>query len=184
MDERQRAVRRPWLPPCLRLHGLDAESVQTLSYVILDETVDGVAGVTIWEWPSADGGGRLRFEHPERALEVAVTLRQLDDELYEGLLERDPRIGDVFAARVPAAARRRLDGRAALLWERPLVQLLGDVVYDVSREARKVAKLAFYSAVALVLPREDAEQWQMLEAADLNEEPAPMRRMPTARGSA
>src|SRR4051812_29761046 len=53
------AVRRPWLPACLSAHGFSVETVQALSYVVLDEIVGNHATLTVSPWPAADGRGRL-----------------------------------------------------------------------------------------------------------------------------
>src|SRR5207249_1211281 len=72
-DEEQRAhrdVRRPWLPECLQEHGFTEDTVAALSYIIIDEIVDGMVGLVASGWPAADGLGRLRFPAPDQELEV------------------------------------------------------------------------------------------------------------------
>jgi hypothetical protein len=180
--EHEREVRRPWTPGCLQQHGFDAQRVVALSYVVIDEIIDDVVGLAISDWPAADGAGRVRFDHPEAEVEVGVPLERLDDELYEGRLERDPRVGDVFAATMTAAGRSRM-AAGLEVWDEPLAGLLGETVYDLSREARKVAKLAFFGAMAPIVGQRAAEEWRLLEVAEVDDEPATVIRVASYRGS-
>lgn len=159
-------VRTPWLPAGLAEHGLDLRSVQALSYLVVEEMVDDVVTVTVSPWPAADRRGRLRFEL-KGVDEFAVALANLQEQVYEGWLARGPRVGDVFGAEV---ARERLQSREAEgVWNQPLAQLLPGPVYDLSAEARKVAKLAYYAAVTGVLSAEDAHRYRMDERAERGE---------------
>lgn len=170
-----REVRRPWLPAPLAAHGFDADSVQALSYVLVDEQVDDAVTVTVLPWPVADGAGRLRFDDLASAREIGLSLSALRDELYEGWLSRRPRVGDVFAAALSAQARAALESQQELAWERPLAEFVDGPVYDLSAEARMAAKLAFYAGVAAIHDTEDADAWQLLDKADTSLAPAPVR---------
>ncbi|HWB70986.1 MAG TPA: hypothetical protein VG452_02120 [Egibacteraceae bacterium] len=170
-----REVRRPWLPAPLAAHGFDADSVQALSYVLVDEQVDDAVTVTVLPWPAADGSGRLRFDDLASAREIGLSLKALRAELYKGWLGRRPRVGDVFAATLSPEARAALETQRELAWERPLAELVDGPVYDLSAEARMAAKLAFYAGVAAVHDAEDAQAWQMLDQADTSAGPAPVR---------
>ncbi len=163
------APKRPWLPARLAAHGFTQKSVRALWYVVVEEMVDGVAGLTVSAWPYADQAGRLRFQPDDTtrdSFEVSIPLARLRGELYAGFVERDPRIGDVFAVRLdpsqepgPRRARRRR-------WNRSLDRLFVDV-YDISAEARKVAKLAFYASVAEAWTHEQATDHKLLESNDV-----------------
>jgi hypothetical protein len=59
--------------------------------------------LTVSPWPRADPLGRLRFAQ-DGEQEVAVTVEHLQAFLYADRLDRVPRIGDVFAARVETDA--------------------------------------------------------------------------------
>ena len=181
-DPRKR--RRPWLPGSLAEHGYTQDTVGALSYIVIDEVVDGMAGLVVSEWPAADGLGRLRFDHPERELEIAVPIERLRAEVYEHeqALRREPRIGDVFAGVVPRELWRHAD-EEPLLWDRPLAELLGEHVYDLASEARDVAKLAFYGSAARILNEEEAEQRGLTAPADapVVSPATPARRVPLRR---
>ncbi|MDP8929106.1 MAG: hypothetical protein M3O70_11185 [Actinomycetota bacterium] len=146
-------------------HGFTQKSVRALWYVVVEEIVDGVAGLTVSAWPYADQAGRLRFQADDTthdSFEVSIPLTRLRSELYAGFVERDPRIGDVFAMRLDPSqeAGPRRDRRRR--WNRSLGRLFIDV-YDISAEARKVAKLAFYASVADAWTHEQATDHNLLE---------------------
>lgn len=165
-------ARTPWLPAGLAEHGLDLRAVQALSYLVVEEMVDDVATVTVSPWPAADRRGRLRFDL-EGADEFAVALADLRSQIYEGWLTRAPRVGDVFAAEVD---RERLQAPEARgVWNHPLDQLVAGPVYDLSVEARKVAKLAYYAAVTETLSAAQAHEYRMDERVE-RDEPIPVRR--------
>jgi hypothetical protein len=158
-----RALDRPWLPRSLRNKGFNQKSVAGLKYVVVDERVGDHLGLSVASWPNADDEGRLRFDvaggGPER---VGIKLADLLDVLEKRSVREksdDPaqpsvRIGDVFAAELIATPAQLSRGS--------LEKSLG-AIYDVSSEARKVAKLAYYSAVAPVLKREQTDAWNLEE---------------------
>lgn len=170
-DDPRDRVRRPWLPGCLAAHGLITATVTELSYLVVEEMVEDVTAVTVSPWPAADGHGRLRFDDPDVA-EVAVPTAALHGELYRGWLGRRPRIGDVFAARVDRAA---LAEAAEGVWRGPLQRLLPGAVYDLSAEARKVAKLALYAVRSDVLDAAEAQANDLDVKAVRDDRRAPSR---------
>lgn len=164
VDERA-AVRRPWLPGCLSAppHRLTTADVRDLSYLVVEEMVEDVTVITVTSWPAADAWGRLRFDGAAEAAEVAIPTAALDRELYRGRISRRPRVGDVFAARVDGdALAAALDG----VWAQPLARLLPGPVYDLTVEARKVAKLAVHAVRSDILDIEEAEASLLLTKAE------------------
>jgi hypothetical protein len=102
---------------------------------------------------------------------VATTLPELR-QVYRALqLERDPRVGDVFAAELDWDAVRGHD-------EEDLVAAVADLVkgpiYDLSAEARTVAKLATYAALAAVLSDDQVEAWNLRDTVERSEAAAPV----------
>jgi hypothetical protein len=162
VDERA-AVRRPWLPGCLSAppHRLTIADVRELSYLVVEEMVEDVTVVTVTPWPAADAYGRLRFDGAAEA-EVAVPTAALYRELYRGRFSRRPRVGDVFAGRVDRGALATASGG---VWDEPLARLLPGPVYDLTAEARKVAKLAVYAVRSDILDNEEAEASLLLAKA-------------------
>jgi hypothetical protein len=165
------AVRRPWLPACLAASGLTLERVQSMSYLVVEEMVEDIITITVSPWPAADGHGRLRFGETDVA-EVAVPAAELYRQLYQGWLARRPHIGDVFAARVD---REVLDAATQDVWDGPLGRLLPEGAYDLSAEARKVAKLALYAARSDILEHAEAVANGLDAKAVRNERPARYR---------
>ncbi|MPZ73954.1 MAG: hypothetical protein GEU74_12115 [Nitriliruptorales bacterium] len=152
----------------------------SLSYLVVEEIVEEVTAITISAWPAADGRGRLRFEGTEPA-EVAVTTEMLQAELYDGWLNRERRIGDVFAAVVNQDV---LDEATESVWRGPLKRLLPGPVYDLTAEARTVAKLALYAARSDILTEGEAAANAMDEKEVRNDEPANHRAELDGRGDA
>lgn len=126
-----------------------AESrISALWYVLIEEIVDGVALLQRWPWPFADQLGRLVWASEAEVAEALVLLRVLRHELYIPTgLQRDPRVGDVFAVEPMANSR-------AWRTQRPVTHVRSLFVagYDVSADAREAARLAFFGSVAAVLP--------------------------------
>lgn len=153
------AARRPWLPGCLSIppHRLTTADVRELSYLVVEEMVEDVSVVTVTSWPAADAYGRLRFDGT--AVEVAIPTDALYRQLYRGRLRRRPHVGDVFAGRVDRDAVAATPGG---VWGQPLAHLLRGPVYDLSTEARKVAKLAVYAVRSDILEAEEAQANLML----------------------
>ncbi|MBA3430835.1 MAG: hypothetical protein H0U16_05075 [Actinobacteria bacterium] len=152
---------RPWLPKSLREEGLKAESLSALSYIVVDELIGDSVGLSVARWPDADDRGRLRFDVIDGPEEVAVSRRELLRFLEKsigsngsGALAGDLRIGDVFAAEVKKSG--------APAWPPPLSRWLGET-YDVTHDARTLAKLAFYGATATKLDRKQSKAWGLDE---------------------
>jgi hypothetical protein len=159
---------RPWLPACIAKHGFTKESVQSLSYLVVEEVVEEVTAITISPWPVADAAGRVRFE-PAEPLEIAVTTKMLHDQVYRNWLHRNRRVGDVFAARVE---RDVLDEATDGVWGGPLARLLPGPIYDITAEARTVARLALYAVRGDILTKTEAAANAMVEKAVRNNRPA------------
>jgi hypothetical protein len=134
---------------------------RTLSYIVVDELTEGVAGLVVASWPLLDQKGRVRFGGSSwrvgaRVGELAALLDA--DRIVPGAPPgsepapaRPVRIGDAFAARVT-----RLRGRHAAV--PPLSRWLSTPVYDVSADARDAAKTALYGAVAPKLSEDDVNE--------------------------
>jgi hypothetical protein len=149
-------VRRPWLPAALRAHGWTRDTVGTLTYLVLDEIVGSSATLLLSAWPWADAQGRVRFAVDEGTRGVTVDLHALEHALYRGWLDRQPRIGDVFAAVVPQAVHDLQEPDEAPQWERPIADLVDGPVFDLTPEGRTVAALADSALVSPVLPAPEA----------------------------
>jgi hypothetical protein len=139
------------------------EDPSRLSYVVVDEIVGDTVTLAVSVWPGSDEHGRVRFpEAPEGAPvgHVLVHRRELHQRLYEGWLRRAPRAGDAFAAVLGEVAAARLAQTGEILTN-PGLQLADAFpgsVADLTAEARNVAKLAFFAAVAGVQPHDQAER--------------------------
>jgi hypothetical protein len=135
---------RPWQPRTLRR--IDFAGYR---YTVIDEIEGSWAVLAVTEWPGVDDDGRLRFplDPPgEVYADTDALLRFLRlHRLPPALAARPLRHGDAFALRVRSrAALARAAGDKAQEpddWIRP-------PVYDVTRDARREAKVAFYSAVS------------------------------------
>jgi hypothetical protein len=150
----------PWRPACLPDELRDRLDV--LSYVMVDELVGSLVTLTVSPWPDADEQGRVRFFARSSPASgpghLLVHQRELHDLLYQGWLRRDPRPGDVFAAEVAAEVGDRLQRGEDVVLDAHLrlATVLPGPVYDITAEARSVAKLAFYAGVSGVQPMEQA----------------------------
>ncbi len=151
---------RPWLAPSLNKRGVD---VSGLTYIVAEEIVGDVVGLSLSEWPAADSQGRLRFPVRHDPVHVAVGVNELCQFLRRRGLPFRPvdeagssrarplAIGTTLAAEVQADE--------SAMWVPPLDRWIPGPVYDVSADAREVAKLAFYAAVT--------ERWGQEHAEDL-----------------
>jgi hypothetical protein len=134
----------PWEPGEVRERLVADGRWDALSYIVVDELHEGVAGLVISPWPRLDPSGRLVFGGEAESTGVAVSEDELlavlrrqrrpvvpvpmDERTEEELRERELSIGDVFAARIGA----EMAGDPAS-W-------LGEPVLDVTAEAREAAK--------------------------------------------
>jgi hypothetical protein len=162
---------RPWQAPTLFESGAD---ISGLTYVVVEEIVGQVAGLSLSAWPAADGDGRLRFPVDDDPVEVSVSIPDFCEFLNESLKrsdskfvppkrdsdrpgERQLRIGAVFAVEI----RRP----AAPTWTKPL-SLWVKRIYDITADARYVAKLASYGALADHWDQETATRLELVGEPD------------------
>lgn len=145
---RARPRGRPWSP-----EGLAGVDLEGLSYIVVDEIVAGVVGLSVTPWPRLDRRGRLRFSSgPVVAVDQDALERFLARHRRPRKLARRPlRIGDAFAAAAPGVHDRDDEAPAAdpaALFEPP--------VHDITADARDAAKTSFYGAVAPKLDPDEA----------------------------
>lgn len=162
---------RPWQAPTLFESGVD---ISDLTYVVVEEIVGQVAGLSLAAWPAADPKGRLRFPVDDDPVEVSVNIPDFCEFLNESLKRsdarfvpphRDPdragerqfRIGLAFAVEV----RRR----GARTWTKPFSRRVKRI-YDITGDARYVAKLANYGALADHWDHETATGLDLVEEPD------------------
>ena len=157
---------RPWKAPSLTEAGFDIDG---LSYVVVEEIVGSVAGLSVSPWPGADRRGRLRFPVENDPVEIAVDVDAFCEFLNESLAgapgfitfvpkrggrerleERQLRIGTTFAVEIRREGTR---------WTKPFRRWIARI-YDITTDARLVAKLASYGALT--------EHWDREKAADLD----------------
>lgn len=150
----------PWLPAPLKAHGFTVETVQELTYIVLDEMVGEDVGLALWPWPVADTEGRLRFRRIDERCEVGMTTEDLQRELYAGWRARQPRVGDVFAARADDKALDEVRSGDEI-WKRPLADLFPGPIFDITVEARFVAKLAYYASVTPIMRGGEPSRWDL-----------------------
>jgi hypothetical protein len=172
----------PWIPePFVR----DLEHhwrVWILWYVAVDDLDEGIVVFSTAVWPTLDSEHRLAFPDDQmQPFEVPIALAEpffskrtvdpgqiegLDSQALEEARTRPLRPGDVFA--MSDRALQILRGLSGLDPE-TLVGPLGDIpefealdlsrdVFDITREAREAAKVAYYAAAAQTIdPRSDAD---------------------------
>jgi hypothetical protein len=139
-----------------------------LSYIVVDELEQGVAGLVASPWPRIDERGRLHFGDEEDTYDVTVTEKdflalleerrlpivemKLDDSEKEELKARELAIGDVFVARVRGRGGRPPggDGPDGGTPVDPDKWIRGEVL-DITAEAREVAKVQTAAAIAGVV---------------------------------
>lgn len=150
--EPRRGRLRPWRPRALRK--VDFTGYR---YAVIDEIQGMRAVLAVTDWPGVDAQGRLRFSLELPADVWADTEKLLrfltEHRLPAALAARELRTGDAFAVKPRSkAALARAAGDVHLdpeEWIRP-------PVYDVTRDARREAKVAFYSAVSEPLELREA----------------------------
>jgi hypothetical protein len=143
-----------WQPEGLDLPGA---TLETLSYVVVDEVVENAARLSVSAWPSVDEAGRLRFAGGERPRSVPADLRQLRSFVKSNRAGRGRssqlRMGTVLAVRVDKSvlpepeSNEEMREHASSRPRRP-DEWMEPPVYDVTGAARNKAKEAFYAAVA------------------------------------
>ena len=174
MNSSAAAVLRRWAPPCVPE---DLLADHRLRYVVVDEIVDDVVTLAVAPWPGSDGRGRVRFPLDPPSGHLLVHRDELYSQLYEDWLHRPPRVGDAFATVFGRSVDARLvRGGEVVLDERlRLSDALPGTVADLSAEARNVAKLAFFAAVAGVQDHETAVSLRQVDdgAPPDDEQPRP-----------
>lgn len=142
---------RPWLPPRIHDAGYDESTVTTLTYIVVEEIIGSRVGLSLCAWPDADPEGRLRFALDSVA-RVGASIGDLSELVARANGERamEIRIGDAFAAEIvePIEPGARPDA-----WMKEPI--------DITPEARKLSKLAFYAAATDILSKDDAKRWSM-----------------------
>jgi hypothetical protein len=83
-------------------------------------------------------------------------------------------VGDVFAVELSPRAEALLAAGDDVRWDRPLAELVVGPVYDLSQEARTVAKLALGAVAAPVLSPGRAAAWDVDGKVDRTVRPAPV----------
>ena len=147
--------RRPWRPPSLKRKAVDPQS---LTYLLVDEIVGDVAGLSLSGWPAADPKGRLRFDVEGNPLHLFVGTEAFQSFLVsQGVRkeERGLRVGDAFAVQIVKTPTA--DSVEPLTtWVR--------AIYDVTRDARYVAKLMFYGAITDKWSTREAHRYKLTES--------------------
>src|SRR5215212_5936618 len=148
-----------WRPPALgRANPAD------LRYLVVEEILGSSIGLTLSSWPRVDAEGRLRFSIGSTrsfAVDRGSLERYLAKRRRPRTVRRRPlRIGDVFAVSVNhaalAAVRDELEEPTQF---RPLLRAedwLRGSVYDLTADAREIAKASFYAAVSEPLTQSQA----------------------------
>lgn len=120
-----------------------------MSYLVVDEIIDGRALLQVSPWPVVDGRGRLRFPGLDNSYVVGTDAARFVDGVIRQPDEpsRPLRIGDVFAASVrrPPRVDERTD----------LADHMTSPAVDISGVAREAAKSQYYAAVAGVYDERD-----------------------------
>ena len=133
--------------------------VESYSYVVLEEIVDGVALLAAWPWPNVDEVGRLFWpatdEGPQRT--AMINVGRLRAQLYDReFMRREPRCGDTYAATGVGRSVRRLAD---------LRRWLTGAVYDISADTHEAARIAYRTGLAAVPAAPADVQPQLTEAA-------------------
>ena len=167
---------RPWKAPSLTKAGVD---IDRLSYIVVEEIVGRVAGLAVSPWPGADWRGRLRFPIEDDPVEISVDIGPFCEFLNESLGagtpgfikfvpphrrrenpdERQLRIGTTFAVEIRSVGTR---------WTKPFRRWVKRI-YDITADARQVAKLATHGALTEPWTKEEAEGLDLVKAEGLEE---------------
>lgn len=165
---------RPWLPPSLVRHHFTPDSVVELSYLFIDEIVDSTVTFLAHRWPFADRLGRVNFGARDEQIEFSISLTAAQRLLYRSFRRRQPRPGDAFAARVRPDAVQRLQDEGGLV---DLSEVVDGMVFNLSAEARLVAKLAYHGSLTAVFSDDKAKEWGLPPAELEPIRPAPAQMM-------
>jgi hypothetical protein len=153
---------RPWEPQSPLRPDLGRRNPSRLRYVVVEEVLGEQIGLSASRWPDADEKGRLRFDLSHAPQEISVARSELESFLSgawgpgQGPLEGGIRVGTTFAAEVKSE-------QAAPTPE--LNRWLANPC-DITPEARRVAKLAYYAAITPTLRPADAGEWGLNELAE------------------
>jgi hypothetical protein len=142
---------KPWEPALAA-----AAEWETLTYIVVDELHEGIAGLVLSPWPRVDARGRPYFGDESRRLRIAtpasalrallseqrtpVVLVAVEPDQLDALRNRPVAVGDVFAARVTATAP---DGAP----QDPGEWLVPPIL-DVTAPARELAKAQTSAALS------------------------------------
>jgi hypothetical protein len=164
--KRLRVDPRPWDPGHPSDRGLKDES-ERLLYIVVDEVVEDWIGLSVSTWPDADSKGRLRFKAETGSVEIGTTRRSLREFLKTATapIKSRLRVGFVFAARVRESTAQEFVLKAADVGDESAsaFQDLGawlERPTDLTKQARDVAKLAYYGALLSTLPEGVEERWK------------------------
>jgi hypothetical protein len=150
---------RPWLAPSVSKR---VGNVSSLTYIVAEEIMGDVVGLSLSKWPGADPQGRLRFDVRRDPIHVAVSAKALCTFLRQRGLSFRPAdeigpsrarplgVGTAFAAEV------RKDN--SVEWTPPMDRWIPGPVYDITADAREVAKLAYHAAVTEPWKQQKAEK--------------------------
>ena len=166
-DDAKAAVEGRWLEVARR-EGAGEEGVDWTAslgpgtwYVAVDEYVGGSIGLVVTPWPEVDRAGRQIFSDDMRVVWFAAEqLQPVVDQLHAAVAQeqRPIRIGDVFA--VTGAPEDIASWATAR---------------DVTKDARRAAKVATFATAAGTVPREQAEELGLMnedEVVDLGPRPS------------
>jgi hypothetical protein len=164
---RRRVPPRPWDPKHPKDPKLKADA-ERLLYIVVDEIVGDWVGLSVSPWPDADPAGRLRFRPDLAPLEVGTNRETLRRFLRSGVFPRraEVKVGMVFAARVKEGTAERLMNAStrtpdhAPVERRDLAEWL-ERPCDLSKQARVVARLAYYAAMLSTIPKELEDRWNI-----------------------
>ncbi len=164
----------PWWPPSLHGAARSAEKLHTeWQYVVVEEVVGATVELLRWPWPSADRLGRLFWDDDadDRVMSAAVPQRLVRLQLYKpNNIQRRPRAGDTFAARLTTTAGWGEDAPVD-----DLAAILPGAVYDVSADAREAAKLAYQGSSAAVFDGAKAQDLLEVERGRREQRPKAKR---------
>jgi hypothetical protein len=135
-------IKKRWIPELNSDPDEEADELEPsddLSYVVVDDIVEGRVALEVSEWPALDADGRLHFDDvgDERVarldeFQALVDTRRTESEQYAP--RRAIRIGDTFAI-FGLSVDEEGSVSAAEVW-------------DISKAARTAAKAAMFGAVA------------------------------------
>jgi hypothetical protein len=172
---RSRTTGHPWIPEPFVRHFEHHWRRWIRWYVAVDDLDEGIVVFSTAPWPTLDEEHRLVFPDDQmQPFEVPVALAEpffsnrivdpgqlegLDSQAHEELRTRPLRPGDVFAmSDQELQVLQELSGIDPETGVGPLGHIPEFEVFDITREAREVAKVAYYAAAAQTIdPQFDAD---------------------------